>query len=168
MFDRATRFDVARWLSALLMTGVLLVSRFAAHGADAADRRRGERSAAPPRPTENSPRCPASFAAAQRAGSCAQRETMDLRCAYLEGTCACSAPQICSGVARPPAPPSAYAWRCEARPPAIRSDGCPGVQPRVGTSCHGTRSCGYGRCGGVVLFCDAGHWRVERMIPPPP
>jgi len=104
------------------------------------------------------------FLLPNRTAKCRHR----LRCAYLEGSCACSPPPICSGVARPPAPPSEYAWRCEPRPPPIRSDGCPGVQPRMGTICHGKHSCGYGRCGGVVIFCDHGHWQFERAIPPPP
>ena len=93
------------------------------------------------------------------------------RCVYPGAQCVCI--DVCLGGAVPdphfvPPPPR---WRCSPRPSAMRADGCPGEPPRVGTSCRGTKTCGYGldetgACWGWTFACG-GTWTQIMQQPPP-
>jgi hypothetical protein len=90
------------------------------------------------------------------------------RCTYPQGTCQCQqGPSTCVGGAavRPPPPgwqPPPFRWECS---PAVRPDGCPGVEPRAGEPCAIAHRCGY--C--ITSYsCDHGTWSVPIFGPPAP
>jgi len=110
--------------------------------------------------------CPESFATAH--GHCASGSP---ECTYPEGRCYCGERPVCSGMMRQPNPPGYvpnYSWVCAANPPDVREDGCPGVQPEVGTRCAVNHPCGYGFCGGPIFGCEDHRWRMTGFSPPPP
>lgn len=112
--------------------------------------------------------CPASYAAAAR-GTCALDEVDKLACKYPAGHCECHELVPCAGWA------GAYEearkhpraeWTCT---PAVRADGCPGDPPREGSRCtKPAQECPYTPCGGSVLTCVSGGWKVTRQIGGPP
>ncbi|MEO8841243.1 MAG: hypothetical protein ABI591_03650 [Kofleriaceae bacterium] len=112
--------------------------------------------------------CPKTFAIAS-AGTCALASADALSCTYPDGHCSCGELRPCSGWA------GAYeearkhpraAWGCT---PRVRSDGCLGDPPKLGSRCgHDGKECSYGSCGGQVLVCRTGVWAISRQIPPPP
>ena len=112
--------------------------------------------------------CPASYAAAAR-GTCALDEVDKLACKYPAGHCECHELVPCAGWA------GAYEearkhpraqWTCT---PAVRADGCPGDPPREGSRCtKAAQECPYTPCGGSVLTCVSGGWKVTRQIGGPP
>jgi hypothetical protein len=119
----------------------------------------------PERKEPKAAECPATFAAVKTNADC---EGM-ANCAYPEGTCYCGQGSYCGGT-----PPSAeikkenarLRWVCEKKPPAIREDGCPGLQPSG--SCSETRECRYSDgCCFVAIKCVNGEWkRSDHQCPP--
>jgi hypothetical protein len=105
-----------------------------------------------PTPVANGGACPASYGAAETAGSCTATGTS---CAYVQGRCECAVP---TG-----GPPSvggnAAKWLCD--DPAA---GCPMPRPRVGSTCSPSGlQCSYGACSipdGIELVCTAGVWQT--------
>jgi hypothetical protein len=112
--------------------------------------------------------CPKHFADVEKT-SCGLDDAWKLSCKYPQGHCECIVRQPCSGWA------GAYeeakkhpnvGWSCT---PKVRADGCPGDQPRVGSHCtKAGQKCSYGSCGGQVLACRGGAWKVDHVIGPPP
>jgi hypothetical protein len=63
-------------------------------------------------------------------------------------------------------------WRCFANPPAVRSDGCPGMPPDDGEACSQAKQCAYaidttGACWGLTKACDGNRWVAIPQAPPP-
>jgi len=109
--------------------------------------------------------CPASYAAASVAGACDPSTAPS--CTYPEGTCGCMTPPRCSGMPpRPDEPPAPTSWTCVAKPPEVRPDGCPGVEPR-GACEHDGQSCMYGSCCVTKLTCTDGQWQAGLAECPP-
>lgn len=112
--------------------------------------------------------CPKHYADVA-ATSCSVDEAWQLACKYPDGHCECVIEQPCAGWA------GAYeearkhphaVWKCT---PKRRADGCPGDMPKIGSHCAkpGQR-CEWGSCGGQVLSCTAGAWKLDHVIGPPP
>jgi hypothetical protein len=112
--------------------------------------------------------CPKRFADVEKT-SCGLEDAYKLACKYPDGHCECVQQQPCSGWA------GAYEearkhpraeWICT---PKVRADGCPGDQPKVGSHCSKPgQKCMFGSCGGQVMACSGGAWKVDHVIGPPP
>jgi hypothetical protein len=98
--------------------------------------------------------CPATYAAAEGAGSCS---TSGTACGYPQGRCDCA---VATG-----GPPTVGTkpthWLCD--DPGTAS--CPTPRPRVGATCtQSGLTCNYGACSipdGVGLACTGGLWQVS-------
>ena len=115
--------------------------------------------------TSASPRraaCPATLAELPDGAACADGTS----CTYGATRCACALRARCSGVApRPDEPPPVARWQCT----EPRTDGCPNVQPALGSRCTGpSAGCAYGSCSKVVFECVGGAWAQTRSIAGPP
>jgi hypothetical protein len=123
----------------------------------------------PPPPPPNAETCPATFAAAS--GACEPAGP----CNYPEGACHCGWPvdQTCSGAAVDPNPPpptepvEPMTWQCTAKPPEVRADGCPGVEPFNRRCDVEGKQCSYGSCCVRVMTCKDGAWRETAAECPP-
>jgi hypothetical protein len=112
--------------------------------------------------------CPKRFADVEKT-TCGLEDAYKLTCKYPDGHCECVQHQPCAGWA------GAYEearkhpraeWICT---PKVRSDGCPGDEPKIGSHCAKPgQKCMFGSCGGQVLSCTAGAWKVDHVIGPPP
>lgn len=112
--------------------------------------------------------CPKHFADVAKT-SCSLDDTYKLACKYPDGHCECVQQQPCAGWA------GAYEearkhpraeWICT---PKVRADGCPGDPPKPGSHCKKPgQECSFGSCGGQVMSCSGGAWKVTRVIGPPP
>jgi hypothetical protein len=108
-------------------------------------------SASPP------PKCLASFAEAQKAGTCGHAP-LQAPCAYTEGTCECVAP--CEGGTQPmpgTEPPRPLVWECTYK-------GC--ATAAAGKACT-PAGAHCGRCYGDMLDCKRGTWVKSTLAPPP-
>lgn len=96
--------------------------------------------------------CPATYSDAS--GSCSYNEL----CIYAEGSCVCSVPRSCGGMAPPRDRPRT--WQCV---PKVGADGCPGRQPAEGSACKPEgKLCDY-TCSCVsTTTCKKGRWVVSR------
>jgi hypothetical protein len=111
---------------------------------------------------------PKHFADAEKA-QCGLDDAWKLTCKYPDGHCECVVRQPCSGWAgayeEAKKHPQAQ-WICT---PKVRPDGCPGDEPKIGSHCSKAgQKCMFGSCGGQVLSCTAGAWKVDHVIGPPP
>ena len=112
--------------------------------------------------------CPKRFADVEKT-SCGLDDAWKLSCKYPNGHCECVIHQPCAGWA------GAYEearkhpkaeWICT---PKVRADGCPGDQPKVGSHCtKAGQKCMFGSCGGQVMACSGGAWKLDHVIGPPP
>ena len=112
--------------------------------------------------------CPKRFADVEKT-SCGLDDAWKLSCKYPDGHCECVIHQPCAGWA------GAYEearkhpkaeWICT---PKVRADGCPGDQPKVGSHCtKAGQKCMFGSCGGQVMACSGGAWKLDHVIGPPP
>ncbi|HUS67634.1 MAG TPA: hypothetical protein VMZ28_24025 [Kofleriaceae bacterium] len=104
--------------------------------------------------------CPAAFGDIPGGTDCAS----GLQCSYREGRCACTVGRYCGGAAPTPEMEAELArlrWTCTPKPPAIRPDGCPGIEPVSGkTRCAAAadKACVYGDCCVVQYRCTRGRW----------
>jgi len=112
--------------------------------------------------------CPASYAAVPAGQACTPTAGHTLSCAYPEGVCNCLAAYPCSGVAMSDEEMAALpiVWQCEPTPPAVRADGCPGVEPS-GACAKDGQVCGYGDCCFTQLTCTDGQWQMTGGGCPP-
>lgn len=105
--------------------------------------------------------CPASWAEMPAGGSCTW-ETSRTPCSYPEGSCWCGAAPRCSGAAinEEELAKEPSQWNCTPVPPAIREDGCPGVQPSADSACaEESKRCVYGSCCVHFVQCQNGKWK---------
>ena len=112
--------------------------------------------------------CPKTYSIAV-AGTCALASVDKLACAYPDGHCSCVTFRPCSGWAgayeEARRNPKAQ-WACT---PKLRSDGCLGDMPAIGSRCEQNgKECAYASCGGDVLVCRSNAWAIARQISPPP
>ncbi len=112
--------------------------------------------------------CPASYAAVPAGQACTPTAGHTLSCAYPEGVCNCLAAYPCSGVAMSNEEMAALpiVWQCAPTPPAVRADGCPGVEPS-GACAKDGQVCGYGDCCFTQLTCTDGQWQMTGGGCPP-
>lgn len=114
----------------------------------------------PPLPAD----CPATWADAL--GPC-DPATATSQCAYREGTAYCGVAPVCSGVPPDPeAPQGPTSWIRSERPPDVRADGCPGVEP-TGACWSDGKVCSYGDCCFRELTCRDGGWTMTGGGCPP-
>jgi hypothetical protein len=128
-------------------------------GLDRDDRDRRRRRSPPP-PDVQPSSCPSSRSSVPIGQGC----TGDRTCTYGRSTCVCSPERLCQGAMIPRERPLPSVWSCT----DPRTDGCPDEQPNVGTRCNVRHTCTYGWCGGWVLACVNGAWKIDHMIAPPP
>ena len=97
--------------------------------------------------------CPATYSAAETAGSCSASGTA---CGYPQGRCDCA---VATG-GPPTVGTKATRWLCD-----NPGTGCPMPRPRVGSTCtQSGLTCNYGACSipdGVGLACTGGLWQVS-------
>lgn len=112
--------------------------------------------------------CPATYAAVPAGQACEPPAGHALSCAYPEGACSCMADYPCSGVemTREEMAALPIVWQCTPTPPAVRPDGCPGVEPSGACSRDGQR-CSYGDCCYRELTCQHGEWQMTGGGCPP-
>jgi hypothetical protein len=111
--------------------------------------------------------CPATWADITPDGSCDPGVHRN-QCIYPEGSCWCGQESPCTGVELPPEEYAAIpvAWQCTPTPPAVRADGCPGVEPAGACSPDG-QACSYGDCCVTSYRCDRGQWSTGETSCPP-
>lgn len=112
--------------------------------------------------------CPKTYPIAV-AGTCSLASVDKLACAYPDGHCSCVLFRPCAGWAgayeQARKHPTAQ-WDCT---PKVRSDGCLGDMPAIGSTCEQDgKECAYAKCGGDVLVCRSNVWAIARQISPPP
>jgi hypothetical protein len=110
--------------------------------------------------------CPASYA--ELRGACDPRVSREA-CSYAEGSCYCGKDMPCSGVEPDPAEIAAIPnmWQCTPTPPAVRPDGCPGVQPGGGACPKDGQVCSWGDCCFTQMTCKGGTWEMTGGGCPP-
>jgi hypothetical protein len=111
------------------------------------------------------PPCPAQFGAS---GAC----TVAQSCSYPEGTCACGVQSRCSGYNMSDEQQrewdSHLVWECVKKPPAVRPDHCPGIEPVAKEACpRDGQVCEYPGCISQTYTCTDGKWIFKRGEPPP-
>ncbi len=110
--------------------------------------------------------CPSSYA--ELGGSCDPQVSRQA-CNYPEGSCYCGIATPCSGAEPDPAEIAAIppTWQCRATPPAVRPDGCPGVEPGdVACKTEG-KVCSWGDCCFTQMTCTKGEWLMTGGGCPP-
>jgi hypothetical protein len=111
--------------------------------------------------------CPASWGEIGGGGDC-DATVVTSQCNYPEGSCWCGHATPCTGVQLPDdyftGQPTS--WQCNAVPPAVREDGCPGIQPSGACSDDG-KQCTYGSCCVTQVACQGGQWVVGMASCPP-
>jgi hypothetical protein len=112
--------------------------------------------------------CPKRFADVARS-TCALDDAWKLACKYPDGHCECVIHQPCAGWAgayeEAKKHPKAE-WICT---PKVRADGCPGDEPKIGSHCSKAgQKCMFGSCGGQVLSCSSGGWKLDHVMGGPP
>lgn len=110
--------------------------------------------------------CLASFAAST--GVC----TGPVECAFPEGACECEPAAHCGGkvLSREQQAEwdSQLSWQCTPKAPAVRDDGCPGLEPGTHEACKPEgKACLYPGCISETYTCTQGLWVRERGEPPP-
>ncbi len=110
--------------------------------------------------------CPDTFVAAS--GAC---DAENVECHYPRGSCSCTTGSYCGGVEPSPemqAEMRKTRWVCRETPPAVRADGCPGVEPTQDAACLSEgQQCVYGDCCVIPASCVGGRWKVEGPQCPP-
>jgi hypothetical protein len=119
-------------------------------------------------PVVLAPGCPATWAELHATGEACEPSAVTQTCTYPEGSCWCGKATPCTGVELP----EEYydqiptTWQCAEVPPAVRADGCPGVQPE-GACADDGKACTYGSCCVTQVVCQGGQW-VAGMASCPP
>jgi hypothetical protein len=117
-------------------------------------------------PDAPAPPCPARFGEGSGACSVAQQ------CTYPEGMCECGVESRCSGYNMSPEQQAEWnshlVWECAKKPPAMRPDHCPGVEPIANGPCpRDGQVCEYPGCISQKYTCSDGKWLLKRGEPPP-
>lgn len=110
--------------------------------------------------------CPAAFP--EGAGAC-DPKVSNQTCSYAEGSCYCGVTYPCSGVAHSPEEVASWptTWQCTRPPPAVRPDGCPGVQPSNSACSKEGQVCSWGDCCFTQMTCKKGTWEMTGGGCPP-